>query len=327
MSPNNNIYNNNTGFVGISNGVPFNASQKLQIKNGNILLDYALAGSTGNLYFGGITDANSSGLRLSHVNTGSSYIDVRTGGAATNGLIFRVDALNTGNNERMRIAANGNVGINTSSPTEKLHIDNGVLRISGANPYGGAMMLFAKSATSSYVGDWGIEYVPTGKSGLNFWKPFGGPNGGNNYLFLADNGNVGIRTNNPTADFTVNGSKVLIGDPNLVNINTSGNYKLYVQTGILTEKVKVAVVNSINWADYVFDETYKLKSLQEVETYIKTNKHLPNVPSAHEVVKNGIDVATMDAKLLEKIEELTLYIIEQNKRIEALEKKIGLVKK
>ena len=88
--------------------------------------------------------------------------------------------------------------------------------------------------------------------------------------------------------------------------------------GHFNKNVKVAVVNSANWADYVFEKEYKLKSIKELEAFIKTHKHLPNVPSAAEVEKDGIDMAIMDAKLLEKIEELSLYIIEQNKRIEEL---------
>ena len=320
---NNNILNSK---VGISNGSAFNALDRLEVRNGNIVLDYGGNTSTGNIYFGGKTDNNQSGLRLSHVNLGSSYIDARTGGAAaSNGLIFRIDALGTGNNERMRINANGNVGINTaglaSGPTEKLQIDKGVLKISSGNAYGGPMMLFSGNPANPYVGDWGIEYVINGKKGVNFWKPSGSPNAGNNFLFLADQtGNVGIRTDNPTANFTVNGN-VLIGDPNSVDVSTPGiNYKLYVETGILTEKVLVTVKNSSKWADYVFDKEYKLKDISELESFVKLNKHLPNVPSAEAVVKDGIDVATMDAKLLEKIEELTLYIIELHKRLEVLEK-------
>lgn len=115
--------------------------------------------------------------------------------------------------------------------------------------------------------------------------------------------------------------KVTIGNPS----NMNGNYKLYVETGIITEKLKVATVS--NWADYVFDKKYNLLSLREVEKYIKTNKHLPNVPSAEEVAKEGIDMAKMDAKLLEKIEELTLYVIQLNKKIELLEKNSQAAKK
>ncbi|WP_461075028.1 hypothetical protein [Spirosoma flavus] len=79
--------------------------------------------------------------------------------------------------------------------------------------------------------------------------------------------------------------------------------------------------NTIDWSDKVFDDTYQLKRLSEVEQYIKTNKHLPGVPSAKEVVEKGIDVAKMDAKLLEKIEELTLYSIQLEKESKAREQK------
>lgn len=74
------------------------------------------------------------------------------------------------------------------------------------------------------------------------------------------------------------------------------------------------------WADYVFDEDYKLLSLTEVENYIKENKHLPNVPSADEVETNGNNLGEMDAILLRKIEELTLYIIELEKKVNQLSK-------
>ena len=73
--------------------------------------------------------------------------------------------------------------------------------------------------------------------------------------------------------------------------------------------------------DYVFDKKYKLRSLSELEKYIKTNKHLPDVASAKEMeTKEGYPVGEMQSILLKKIEELTLYVIEQNKRIEELEK-------
>ena len=91
-----------------------------------------------------------------------------------------------------------------------------------------------------------------------------------------------------------------------------------VEKGILTEKLKVATIASADWADYVFDEKYKMLSLEEVEKFVKANKHLPNVPSAEEMSKNGLDIVTSDSKLLEKIEELTLYMIEMNKEIKAL---------
>ncbi|MHA3788911.1 hypothetical protein ACX0HA_11915 [Flavobacterium hauense] len=96
------------------------------------------------------------------------------------------------------------------------------------------------------------------------------------------------------------------------DIKTPNGYKLFVEEGILTEKVKVAVKTTTDWADYVFAPDYKLMPLDEVAAFTKANKHLPNVLSAEQMVEGGLDVAKMDAKLLEKIEELTLYIIDQD---------------
>ena len=100
--------------------------------------------------------------------------------------------------------------------------------------------------------------------------------------------------------------------------------KLFVEEGILTEKVKVAVKTSSEWSDYVFAKEYDLKPLSEVEAFINQNNHLPGVPSAQDVVDNGIDMAKMDAKLLEKIEELTLHLIEMDKKMKDLQKRLEL---
>jgi hypothetical protein len=122
------------------------------------------------------------------------------------------------------------------------------------------------------------------------------------------------------------GGKVAIGNPSLA-LTTPGNYGLYVAGGLLTESVKIALHNDVvNWSDYVFANTYKLKSLAEVESYVKANKHLPDVPSANEVKKDGINVAEMDATLLKKIEELTLYVIQQDKRSQMQEEQIKNLK-
>jgi hypothetical protein len=137
-----------------------------------------------------------------------------------------------------------------------------------------------------------------------------------------DGGSTMIGTSSSTGTMlNVKGGNVIIG-----SVSTPAGYKLFVETGILTEKLKVAVKTTGNWSDYVFDKDYKLLSLGEVESYIKKNKHLPGVPSAEDVVKNGIDMATMDAKLLEKIEELTLYMIEMKKENEAIRKEMDILK-
>ncbi|WP_461042146.1 hypothetical protein [Spirosoma harenae] len=102
---------------------------------------------------------------------------------------------------------------------------------------------------------------------------------------------------------------------------TPAGYKLYVADGILTEKVKVAVKTADDWSDRVFENGYHLRSLGEVEQFINREKHLPGVPSAADVVKEGVDVGKMQAKLLEKVEELTLYVIELKKQNELLQKR------
>jgi hypothetical protein len=143
---------------------------------------------------------------------------------------------------------------------------------------------------------------------------------GNNKLYFANSS-----TTQPTiyGDFNANfisiGNNITLAKRDA--IAASGVYGLLVEKGILTEKLKVATMASADWADYVFDENYKMLPLEEVERFIKVNKHLPNVPSAEEMSKNGLDVVTSDSKLLEKIEELTLYIIDMNKEIKALKVK------
>ncbi|ACU62080.1 hypothetical protein [Chitinophaga pinensis] len=96
-----------------------------------------------------------------------------------------------------------------------------------------------------------------------------------------------------------------------IGTRATGQYKLAVNGDFKSKRVKV---EQANWADFVFEPEYQLPSLAEVETYIKANKHLPDVPSAKEVTKEGVDLGEMNKILLQKIEELTLHLIEQEKR-------------
>lgn len=98
--------------------------------------------------------------------------------------------------------------------------------------------------------------------------------------------------------------------------NPSDSVKLDVNGTIRASEVKIVSVGS--FADYVFDKRYQLPTLMDVENYIQTNGHLPEIPSAEEAKTNGINMVEMQVKLLKKIEELTLYVIEQQKQIEAL---------
>lgn len=228
------------------------------------------------------------------------------------------------------IKSNSNVGIGTTAPACKLHVLGATS--TGLVSYFANATNYSVFLTAGTIGGGYNSLTKPNDNGIFFDNGTAGNAPGNGFVIApwsntvgggiridGGTGNVGVNTNNATAKLTVNGN-MLIGDPGTVNL--PAGYGLYVQNGILTSKVRVSVVNSGTWADYVFAKDYKLKGLSEVESFIAANKHLPGVPSASEVEKSGIDVVEMDAKLLEKIEELTLYIIEQNKRIENLEKKI-----
>ncbi len=197
------------------------------------------------------------------------------------------------------------VGIGTKNPASELHVHNGTIRITGTSFAGGPMILFGENGQTVDNGQWGIEYVPVtnGTPGLNFWRPWPATNYGNYFLFLSDTGKVAVGTNNtPTS----------IGGANI------SAYRFFVKGGILTEEVRVRT----GWADYVFADDYNLKPLSEVEFFIKKNKHLPDVPSAKEVESQGIELGDISRIQQEKIEELTLYLIKQQKQIDELKNQV-----
>ena len=102
-----------------------------------------------------------------------------------------------------------------------------------------------------------------------------------------------------------------------VGIGTSApSSKLAVRGLITTEEIKV---QNVTGADFVFEEQYQLPSLPEVAAHIEQHQHLPDIPSAQQMQKEGLNLGEMDIKLLQKIEELTLYLIEQNQRLQAVE--------
>lgn len=127
----------------------------------------------------------------------------------------------------------------------------------------------------------------------------------------------GIVNANQNVKFTVENN----GAVGIATVNT-GDYMLAVNGKIRAKEIKVET----GWSDFVFDNNYHLRDIKEVESFIKINKHLPDVPAAKEVEKDGVNLGEMDARLLQKIEELTLYMIDQNKRIEQLEKENELLK-
>lgn len=110
------------------------------------------------------------------------------------------------------------------------------------------------------------------------------------------------------------------------SIGDHGDYKLSVDGKIVAQSIAVTVDNTTNWADFVFKKDYKLTPLLEVEKYIKREGHLRGVPTTEEVMKDGLDLAQMNARLLEKVEELTLYMIELKKANDQMKKDIEVLK-
>jgi hypothetical protein len=280
----------------------------------------------------------SAALHLWHSNatySGHNWSLLSTNNGNTQGagkLLFYDYSAPVGSNLRMLIDASGYVGIGLSTPwlanpKARLHVNDGSIKLTGTDPVHGATNIFwGGTHNVSTDGEWALEYNTNlyGYAGLNFWRPNGSHDGTgavqatqNNILFLGNNNRVGIRTNNTTkADFTVYGN-MLIGDPGYVNTNTAHPYGLYVQHGILTSKLKVANVNSADWADFVFAPDYKLQPLDSVNAFIQTNRHLPGVPSAEQVEQDGVDVVAMDAILLQQIEELWLHMIRLQAELDA----------
>lgn len=125
--------------------------------------------------------------------------------------------------------------------------------------------------------------------------------------------------------------KILMGvnayNSSLASCADCSNYRLFVKDGIKTEKIKVEFANANGWADYVFDDNYKLLPLDEVKKFISLNKHLPEIPSADEVVKNGVELKEMNVLLLKKIEELTLHLIDLSEKLDKQDKKIQQLEK
>lgn len=119
---------------------------------------------------------------------------------------------------------------------------------------------------------------------------------------------------NHEGSILMSGGKLGIGTTQIPD-----SYKLAVAGRIIAEEVVIKLQNTW-WPDYVFKSDYNLMPLHQVEQFVTTNNHLPGIPSAAEVQNDGISMGEMQNKLLQKIEELTLYIIEQQKRIEKLEK-------
>ena len=213
---------------------------------------------------------------------------------------------------KMLIKSNGNVGLGTINPTGNLHVQG------ETTP---TIVLSDKiNRAKLQIG------IATGNGNFDSFSKQNDAImrllGGGDLIF-----NIPGNNSNRKIAFHTATDKILtiqeVGESGKVGVGTTNfpetiggkdirNYKLFVKGGIFTEEVRVQT----GWADFVFEKNYNLPSLQDVEDYIKDKGHLKDIPSAKEVENKGVFLGEISAKLLQKIEELTLYTIQQQKNLE-----------
>lgn len=245
--------------------------------------------------------------------------------------IRRMNSSGSGFATRFTVRVGGNVGIGLDNPEVKTHISGNAqsdsdLLLFSTKSYNGSELGFSRHGVDNHRGYWAY-----------------------NARLVNENWEVDVSSNNGAATRILQGGGVFFqyyktqfvqgpqhnwqpmpkgnwinaihidhnnGKVGMGTSNFVGNFRLYVKDGILTERVKVELQG--NWPDFVFAEEHPLSELDSVEQYINENHHLPGIPSAETVAEEGIDLGNMDAALLQKIEELTLYVIQLKKDNEAL---------
>ncbi|AUD02682.1 hypothetical protein [Spirosoma pollinicola] len=237
------------------------------------------AGGTGNIFLGSNADASARNL--------------------TNSVAIGTDAKVAVSNAIVLGSPLANVGIGTSAPTTRLYLSSGTTGQSG-------LRLENLTSNQPAVALNAVKFLTVDASGNVVLGSLGASDAMNHQADkwtaegeLLRNANVG---------------GVVIGNVT----RTPTGYGLYVAKGLLTERVKVAVASTADWSDKVFEPGYQLPSLERVAGFIQQRGHLPNVPSAREIVQQGNDLGRTDALLLQKIEELTLYLIDLKKEVSQL---------
>jgi hypothetical protein len=276
--------------------------------------------------------------------------------------IFEVErVMSTTSQIRLLVDWQGRVGIgNTITPTQDLDVEGNIRMRSGAqtgyipvSSSDGTMIWTSPSALSGGLWVEDVQQTAIGGApiirnavnrevhiGNQPYSLFFHPNlGGGYYSNLSVEGDAGIFFKNKTAEGPGSTPGLVIAPARAnkdgLRISWDGNvaigddqyatkhagYKLAVKGNIIAELVRVKLHQ--DWPDYVFQPGYKLRSLQELETYIAQHKHLPDVPPAEEMAKKGQDLGEMNMILLQKVEELTLYVIELQKEVDELRKTEG----
>lgn len=255
---------------------------------------------------------------------GTYYLDATSYSLSGHGVGYSVNVKNGGGiyNSVLNYF-NNKIGIGYQNPQAYLdvgyYIDNGALgtvfgRLQEGNSVGGGTYLGVRgyaTQQNEYGGkSFALEHSFYGliNSSINFYR--GGGTGGGFLTFNTEENIERMR---------------LSGDGSLaIGTTDSRGYKLAVAGKTITEEVVVKLQGS--WPDYVFDKHYKLPSLPELEQFVLENEHLPEVPTSEEVDQDGLSLGSMNAILLKKVEELTLHLIDQNKRVQLLEAEVKMLK-
>lgn len=303
-----------------------------------------------NLFFGG--GVNNATSILNTVFGIGAFTQNTTGGGNT---AIGSNAMSILSNGNSNTAVGSGAMNNSQSGSDNVAIGTNALESfissSGNTAIGSHALAYGSTGTNNTaIGVSGLRYLKSGTANVSVGsESFRSLDNGSNNInlgysnarnILSGNNNIFIGTNIVPYNATSPNNELNIGNWIVGNNGTigigqftnqlpadgiaadGGKYKLFVKDGIKTEKVKVDIAANNGWADYVFEKDYKLMPLNSVEKFIKENGHLPEVPTTEEAIKNGIELKEMNILLLKKIEELTLYTIEQQKRIEALEKKV-----
>jgi hypothetical protein len=229
-------------------------------------------------------------------------------------------------NSENQFPLNGNAGIGTKAPQAPLEIMKGAGNVSKKNILLQLSNIWAEGGQNEPTVMFSNGDISDPKN-TSYWT-VGARVSGDNVQKTPQSFKVCFKAPGSETDqeyFSINSyqGKVKIGN---VNELVDG-YKLFVEEGILSEKVKVAVKNSEDWFDNVFTPTYKRMSLNDLDSFIKQYKHLPDVPTTETVMKDGIDLGKMNGILLKKIEELTLDVIDLKKALDETKAELKAMKK
>ncbi|MBC7850436.1 MAG: hypothetical protein H7Y31_11910 [Chitinophagaceae bacterium] len=287
---------NSTDSIGIGTSSP---DERLHIFNGKMYIQDNRANQNPHVIFDiPAIDYKEGGLQFKRSGDTLASVSYIANPLQPNYVRIAVSANGKGND--FIVNQDARVGIGYIDPSAKLHIrtgtDEDILKLEAENP---TIQMNRRSGLFTFQA---VGFIQTSTDNIRI-----GTNSGNTA------GKFVIRTNG--------GDRVFVDGSGNMSIGTSTaavGYKLSVNGKAICEELKVQL--SGNWPDYVFKNDYELMPLPALESFIKQNQHLPNIPKASVIESNGLEVGDMQKRMMEKIEELTLYVIDLQKQIEDLKK-------